>query len=77
MSFKEVLWCMEGWDKLEEAKKQERWEMARMGWTFSIMPHSGKKGLQPTELITFPWEGNILKEIDKKIFDQFPDKWPE
>lgn len=75
MTLPECVWALDGWNEMKEETTRETWELARLGWFFSVKPWADRS-LTPERLLRFPWEGAVVEEIDKEQFKSFPDTWP-
>lgn len=79
MSFKEVVIAMQGYNNQFEIIEQFQWERIRWQTTLLLNVHTAKgRSLKPKDLIEFPWENSVKKEInrpltnnDKTIFDKW------
>ena len=79
MSFREVVIAMQGYNNQFEITEQFQWERIRWQTTLLLNVHTAKgRSLKPKDLIEFPWENSVKKEInrpltnnDKTIFDKW------
>lgn len=66
-----------GYVAKQSIEHQTKWEMARIGWFYSIAPNL-KKGAKPTDLMQFDWEKDLNTKTQKLTPEQekeFFSRW--
>ena len=56
---------------LKDREQTERadWERVRWQTCYLLSPHTGKKRVKPSDLITFPWEKVATKQGEKELVE--------